>query len=249
MPNQHVQHSGDVPLMCLQQLIVAHVGVLWRNEYVVDKVVRTVTHRLHRVLQHPLESRIAVGTVNRHHLPLEGSKWGAHGCAGTGLIGERHLVITMFQVDHRDHPPLELLLQHVLKEEQCIAVMLHLGIQAAVVDHKPPLPGQLLGDDEAGGGPLGVTGLQPASVDELLENLLRGLFPLAPEVELAVPVHIGVCLQSYLGLTVRSTDWRWEHRLSTEEGVTILLLQPDPQCLDLWTFVGLRLGFAGHLDH
>ena len=34
-----------------------------------------------------------------------------------------------------------------------------------------------------------MTGLQPTSVDELPENLLHGLFPLAPEGELPVPVY------------------------------------------------------------
>ena len=128
VPNQEGQHSGDVPLMCLQELIIAHTGVPGRNDHVVHKGVRTVTHRLKQVLQHPLKSRIAVGNTHGHHLPLEGSLWGAHGCAGTGLIGERHLMITMFQVNHREDPPPVLLLQHVLNEAQRIAVMLRLGV-------------------------------------------------------------------------------------------------------------------------
>ena len=37
-------------------------------------------------------------------------------------------MITVFQVDHREHPPPELLLQHVLNEAQRIAVMLRLSI-------------------------------------------------------------------------------------------------------------------------
>ena len=92
------------------------------------KGVRTVTHRLKQVLQHPLKSRIAVGNAHGHHLPLERSKWGAHGCAGTVLFGERHLMITMFQVNHREDPPPVLFLQHVLNEGQRIAVVLRLGV-------------------------------------------------------------------------------------------------------------------------
>ena len=134
----------------LQELLVAHAGVPGRDDHVVHEGVRTVAHRLKQVLQHPLKSRIAVGNAHRHHLPLERSKWGAHGCAGTGLLGERHLMITMFQVNHREDPPPVLLLQHVLYEGQHIAVMLRLGVQAAVIDHEPPLTGNLLGDDEAG---------------------------------------------------------------------------------------------------
>ena len=149
---------------------------------------------------------------------------GAHGCAGTGLISERHLVITMFQVNHCEDPPPELLPQHLSNEGQPIVVMLRLSIQAGLFDHKPPFSGQRFGNDEAGGGPLGVTGLQPTSVDELRENLLHGLFPLAPEGELPVPVHTGVWLQSYLGLIVLSMNRRWQHRLSTEEGILTLLL-------------------------
>ena len=175
VPNQKVQHSSDVPLMCLQELLVAHTGVPGRDDHVVHEGVRTVTHRLKQVLQHPLKSRIAVGNAHGHHLPLERSKWGAHGCAGTGLLGERHLMITMFQVNHREDPPPVLLLQHVLNEGQRIAVVLRLGVQAAVVDHEPPFTGHLLGDDEARRGPFGVARLEPASLDEVTEDLLHGL--------------------------------------------------------------------------
>ena len=45
-------------------------------------------------------------------------------------LGERHLMITMFQVNHREDPPPVLLLQHVLNEGQRIAVVLRLGVQA-----------------------------------------------------------------------------------------------------------------------
>ena len=38
--SQQVQHSGDVCLMCLQQLIVAHAGVPSRNDHVIDKGVQ-----------------------------------------------------------------------------------------------------------------------------------------------------------------------------------------------------------------
>ena len=91
--------------------------------------------------------------------------------------------------------------------------------------------------------------LKPASLDEITEDLLYGLLPLAPQGELLVSIHPGVLLQSYLGLANRSTH-RWgKHRFSAEEGITILLLQPGPQCLDLGAIIGLRLGFSGHLDH
>ena len=91
--------------------------------------------------------------------------------------------------------------------------------------------------------------LMPASLDEITEDPLHGLLPLAPQGELPVSIHTGVRLQSYLGLAIRSTH-RWgKHRFSAEEGITILLLQPDPQCLDLGALIGLRLGFSGHLDH
>ena len=158
-------------------------------------------------------------------------------------------MITMFQVNHREDPLPESLLQHVLNEGQRIAVILRLSIQASVVDHQPPFPGHILGDNEAGGGPLGVTGVQSTWVNELHENLHHGLFPPALEGELPVPIHTGVWLQSYLRLTVWSTNWRREHRFSTEEGITILVLQPVPQCLDLGALIELRLGFARHLDH
>ena len=155
-------------------------------------------------------------------------------------------MLTMFHV--KDPRP-QLLLQHVLSEGQRIAVMLHLSIQAAVADHKPPFPGHLLGHDKAGGDPVGVTGPPLTLVDELPEHFLCGLFPLAPEVQLPVPVHTGICLQSYLGHIVRSTNrWR-EHRLPTEEGIPILLLQHGAQCLDLEALIELRLRFAGHPDH
>ena len=158
-------------------------------------------------------------------------------------------MITMFQVNHREDPPPVLFLQHVLNEGQRIAVMLRLGVQAAVVDHAPLFTGHLLGDDEARRGPLGIARLKPASLDEITEDLLHGFLPLAPQGKLPVPIHTGVLLQSYLGVTIRSTHRWWKHRFSAEEGVTILLLQAGPQCLDLGAIIGLRLGFSGHLDH
>ena len=94
-----------------------------------------------------------------------------------------------------------------------------------------------------------MTGLGRTSVHEAPENLLHSLFPLAPEGELPVRVHTGVWFQSYLGLAVWSRHRRWEHGLSSEEGVTILLLQPDPQCQDLGALIRFCLGFPGHLDH
>ena len=115
-------------------------------------------------------------------------------------------MITMFQVNHREDPPPVLLLQHVLNEGQRIAVVLRLGVQAAVVDHEPPLTGNFLGDDEARRGPFGVARLEPASLDEVTEDLLHGLFPLAPQGKLPVTIHTGVLLQSYLGLAIRSTQ-------------------------------------------
>ena len=87
--------------------------------------------------------------------------------------------------------------------------------------------------------------LKPAPLDELTEDLLHGLFPFASQGKLPVTVHSGVRLQSYLGLTIRSTQ-RWgKLRFSAEEGFTILLLQPGPQCLDLGAIIGLRLAFPG----
>ena len=85
-------------------------------------------------------------------------------------------MITMFQVNHLEDPPPELLLQHVLNEGQRIAVRLRLRIHAVVVDHQPPFPGHLLGDDKAEGCPLGVTGLQPTWVDELPRIFLMASF-------------------------------------------------------------------------
>ena len=98
VPNQQVQHSGDVPLMCLQQLIVGHAGVPCRRDHVLDQGLRTLTHQFKPILGHSLESRIAVGNAHGHHLALERSKWGAHGCAGTGPFGERPLVVTMMMM-------------------------------------------------------------------------------------------------------------------------------------------------------
>ena len=49
-----------------------------------------------------------------------------------------------------------------------------------------------------------------------------------------------------LCLTVRSGTQQTEQRLFTEEGIPKLLLQPGPH---LGALIGLRFGFAGHLDH
>ena len=57
---------------------------------------------------------------------------------------------TMSQVNHREYPPPQLLLQHVLNEGQRIAVMLRLSNQAAVVDHQPPFPGLFFGMTKQG---------------------------------------------------------------------------------------------------
>ena len=38
VPNQEVQHSGDVPLMCLQELLIAHTGVPARDDHVVHEL-------------------------------------------------------------------------------------------------------------------------------------------------------------------------------------------------------------------
>ena len=91
--------------------------------------------------------------------------------------------------------------------------------------------------------------LKPASLDEFTEDLLHCLLPLAPQGKLPVSIHTMVRLQSYLGLTIRSTHWWGKHRFSAEKGIPILLLQPGPQCLDLGALIGLRLGLAGHLNH
>ena len=107
-------------------------------------------------------------------------------------------MITMFQVNHREDPPPVLFLQHVLNEGQRIAVVLRLGVQAAVVDHEPPLTGYLLGDDEARRGPLGVARLKPASLDEVTEDLLHGLLPLAPKGKLPVSIHTRSCFSRIL---------------------------------------------------
>ena len=48
-------------------------------------------------------------------------------------------------------PPRKLFLQHVLNEGQRIAVMLRLAFGAAVVDHKLPFSGHLLGEDKPEG--------------------------------------------------------------------------------------------------
>ena len=154
-----------------------------------------------------------------------------------------------FQVEYGEDSPPDLPLQQGLNEGQRIAVMLHLSIQAAVVDRQPPFSSHLLGDDQAGGCPLGVTGLVPTSANQLSENLLSGPFPLDPEGQLTVPIHIWVWLQSYSGLTLPSMNRLQEHRLSTDQGITILLLQPGPQCLGLGALIGHRLGFAWHLHH
>ena len=94
-----------------------------------------------------------------------------------------------------------------------------------------------------------MTRLEPSSLDGLSQDLFIGLFYLAPKGELPLPIHTGVWLQSYLGLTIRSTHWWGKHRLSAEEAFCIILLQPGPQCLDLWALTGLHLGFRGHQDH
>ena len=41
---------------------------------------------------------------------------------------ERHLMITMFQVNYREDPPPVLFLQHILNEGQRIAVVLRMGV-------------------------------------------------------------------------------------------------------------------------
>ena len=84
-----------------------------------------------------------------------------------GFIRKVHLVVRMFQVDHRDDPLPELFVQPVLREGQWMAVMLRVGIRVAVDHHGPLLSGHLLGDDEAGGGQIRVTRLVAALVNEL----------------------------------------------------------------------------------
>ena len=71
-----------------------------------------------------------------------------------------------------------------------------------------------------------MTGHRPTPVDEVPENPIHGLFPLAPKGERPVLVHTVVWLQSYLCLAVRSAHRQSEYMLSTEEGVPILVLQP-----------------------
>ena len=117
----------------------------------------------------------------------------------------------VFHVDYPEDPLPEMFLQHVLNEGQRIAVVLRLGVWAAVVEDELPLPGHLFGKHEAEGGPLGVIGLKAACVNELPRDVLYSLFPLAPETELPVPVKSGVGLQLYLGLAIRSTDLQVFH--------------------------------------
>ena len=110
VPNQKVQHSSDA-------MITSSTKGSAQS--------RTGSSRFSSIR---FKSRIAVGNPHGHHLPLERSKWGAHGCAGKGLFGERHLMTTMSQVNHSEDPSPVLLLQHVLFEGQRIAVVLRLGV-------------------------------------------------------------------------------------------------------------------------
>ena len=101
-------------LLCLQELIVPHVGAPRRDGHTVHEGSRLVTNGFKQVLHHMLKRRIPIHDTHGHDLPLNRAQRGAHGYASTGLICHMHLVNTMFQVNHLEDPPPELLLQHVL---------------------------------------------------------------------------------------------------------------------------------------
>ena len=169
--------------------------------------------------------------------------------ARTALISKRHSLITLLRVDGYQHPPLKLLLRHILNEVQRIASLLRWGVKPALVNHEAPFSGNSLRHDEVGGGPIGVTGLERVSLDALTEDLLHRIPPLAPEAKHPVSIHTRVRRQFGLCPAVQPSN-RWgKLGLSAEESTPVLLLLSGPERLDVGTVVGRGCRFCGHPDH
>ena len=89
-----------------------------------------------------------------------------------------------------------------------VRVVLGLLVQTSVINHQPPLALLLLGHDEGWAGPLTVGGFDPSSLNELGQQLLHGLGPIALKLVLPMTIDLRVRLQLDLRCTKPPTIWR-----------------------------------------
>ena len=121
---------------------------------------------------------------------------------------KRHLVITVFQVQHRENPLFLLFLEDGVYQGKRVRVVLDLLVQTSVINHQPPLALLLLGHDEGWAGPFTVGGFDPSPLNELGQQLLHGLGPIALKLVLPMTIDLGVRLQLDLRCTKPPTIWR-----------------------------------------
>ena len=89
-----------------------------------------------------------------------------------------------------------------------VRVVLGLLVQTPVIHHQPPLALLLLGHDEDWAGPLTVGGFDPSSLNELGQQPLHGLGPIALKMVLSMTIDLRVGLQLDLRCTKPPTIWR-----------------------------------------
>ena len=77
-----------------------------------------------------------------------------------------------------------------------------------LINHQPPLALLLLGHDEGWAGPLTVGGFNPSPLNELGQQLLHGLGPIALKLVLPMTIDLRVWLQLDLRCAKPPTIWR-----------------------------------------
>ena len=117
-------------------------------------------------------------------------------------------MITVFQVQHREDPPFLLFLEDGVDQGKRVRVVLGLLVQTSVINHQPPLALLLLGHDEGWAGPLTVGGFDPSPLNELGQQLLHGLGPIALKLVLPMTIDLGVRLQLDPRCAEPPTIWR-----------------------------------------
>ena len=117
-------------------------------------------------------------------------------------------MITVFQVQHREDPLFLLFLEDGVDQGKRVRVVLGLLVQTPVIHHQRPLAFLLLGHDAGWAGPLTVAGFDPSSLNELGQQLLHGLGPIALKLVLPMTIDLGVRLQLDPRCAKSPTIWR-----------------------------------------
>ena len=147
-------------------------------------------------------------------------------------------MITVLQVQYRENPLFLLFLEDGVDQGKRVRVVLSLLVQTPVIHHQSPLAFLLLWHDKGWAGPLTVGGFNPSSLNELGQQLLHGLGPIALKLVLPMTIDLRVRLQ----LDLRCTKPPTISRVLVGDGTEyprIGIDQPLLQLGDLRVLLGL----------